>query len=129
LDQLAANDELDAARRFHAEHFLALALQADELPFGLPPPGWIEQIDRERANIVQAFDYLCQPATAEQAVRFGVQMAWYWRNRGPMAEGQTRIARAIELAPEQPMIETAYLLFGAVYLIGPSSGYPEAARL
>ncbi|MEZ4529999.1 MAG: helix-turn-helix domain-containing protein [Thermomicrobiales bacterium] len=129
LDQLAANDELDTAHRFHAEHFLALALQADELPFGLPPPGWVEQIDRERANIVQAFDYLCQPATAEQAVRFGVQMAWYWRNRGPMAEGQTRIARAIELAPEQPMIETAYLLFGAVYLIGPSSGYPEAARL
>lgn len=129
LDQLAANDELEAARRFHAEHFLALALQADELPFGLPPPGWVEEIDRERANIVQAFDYLCQPATAEQAIRFGIQMGWYWRNRGPMAEGQTRIAKVIEITPDVSTIEKAYLLFGAVYLIGPEIGYPEAARL
>jgi predicted ATPase/transcriptional regulator with XRE-family HTH domain len=118
LEQLHHEGEMDAAQRFHAEHFLALARNGFRPPYEQFSIDWLNRIDRERPNVVQAFDFLCQPETAEQAMRFAAPMAYFWRIKGPFSEGEPRIVRAIELAPAEPSVDKAHSLWCASYLLG-----------
>jgi predicted ATPase/DNA-binding XRE family transcriptional regulator len=129
LEQLRQDGELGAARRFHAEHFLALARRDHRPPYEPFLDEWLHRIDRERTNVVQAFDFLCQPETAQQALLFAVPMAYFWRTRGPFSEGQPRIVRAIDLAPEEPSVEKAHLLCSATYLLGLSPNQFDAYQI
>lgn len=122
LEQLEAEGELETARQFHAEYFLELVRRDFQPFYEVILPEWVVRIEAEYPNVVQAFDVLCHPETAEQAVSFAGPMALYWWRRGPLSDGQPRIARAIELAPEEPSIEKTQLLYGGAALLEFSPG-------
>lgn len=102
LEQLLASGELDDARHAHATHFLAFAELGATQPDEPIDDAWLAAAFAERHNLLAAFDALCQPETAELALRFAAAMGPYWWSAGPYAEGRPRLLRAIALAPVEP---------------------------
>ena len=84
-EQLARAGEVETARRFHAEHFLAFASQDAPRPDEPIPIEWVARLATEHPNLIAAFDYLCVPETAEQSLQFAAAMGPYWHTRGPFS--------------------------------------------
>ncbi len=101
---------------FHATHFLTFAQQDAPRPDEPIHDAWLAMIFGERHNLVPAFDFLCQPETAELGLQFAAAMGPYWDMEGPFAEGKQRLNRAIELAPPEPSVLKAHVLYWTSFL-------------
>ncbi len=128
LEQLVRTSELEAARRFHAEHFLEFASKDAPRPDELVRDAWIGRIMPEYSNLVPAFDAICSPETATQSARFAAALAPYWDYRGPIAEAAPRLKRALAIAPEGS-IDTLHAFCWTSFVLGTSSDYDGALNL
>jgi non-specific serine/threonine protein kinase len=103
LEQLAASDELEAARREHAEHFLALAERAVPAWWGPAPGAWLNRLEAERDNLREALAWAHESQLPEFECRLASALHWFWRSRGPVGEGrrwtEALLAGAEEVAP------------------------------
>jgi predicted ATPase/transcriptional regulator with XRE-family HTH domain len=127
LEQLAQNSELDAARRFHAVHYLAFASRYAPGPDELVRDDWCGEMTVELANLIPAFDELCTPQTAEESMRFAAALGPYWDYRGLHHEALPRIDRALAIAlPDPGTVKMRVLLWKSIMLT-PRGEY-QAAR-
>lgn len=126
LEQLTATDELEAARRFHATHFLEFASRDAPRPFDQVSNAWIARLATEHANLISAFDFLSVPLSAEQSLQFAAAMGPYWHTRGPFSEWQVRLDRTLDIAAPEPTILKAHVLFWASLIRGISPEYQPA---
>jgi non-specific serine/threonine protein kinase len=108
LDRLRSEDREAAARRRHAEAYLALAeTAAPHLP-GPDQPRWLDRLAPDYPNLRAAIRWAIDTGAADLALRFIAAMWRYWQQDG-------RLGDATELAEEA--------------LAMPGAELPTAARL
>jgi predicted ATPase/transcriptional regulator with XRE-family HTH domain len=123
LERLAQMNELDAARRFHASHFLEFVSRDAPRPDELVRETWIGQISPEHPNLIPAFDYLCVPETADQGVQFAAALGAYWDYCGPLSEAQPRLNRVLAISSPEPTLLKMNVLCWTSSIIGLSRDY------
>jgi predicted ATPase len=127
LERLDESGEADALRGRHAEHFLALAEEAEPHLFGVSPGKWLDQLEHEHDNLRAALDRLEVSGETELALRMAGALAEFWAVKGHLTEGRRRVESALA-ADERPTAARAKALNGAADLAN-GNGDPATARL
>jgi predicted ATPase/class 3 adenylate cyclase len=113
-ERLEASDEAEPLRRRHAEHFLALAEEAEpHLPAYRRE--WLEQLEHEHDNLRAALDWLETAGETQLALRLAGALSRFWLLRGHLAEGARRLETALR-ADARPTAARAKALAGASML-------------
>jgi predicted ATPase len=125
-ERLDASSEADEQRRRHAEHFLALAEEAE--PYAREvDAAWLDRLDREAGNLRAALDWLEASEETQLVLRLAGALMDYWGTKGYLAEGYRRLEDALA-ADVRPTAARAKALNAASDLaIG--HGDAAAARL
>lgn len=84
--------EADAARRGHAEHFLALA---EDLEPRRREPAALATIEQEYDNLRTALAFTAQAASPELQLRLAATLWRFWFTRGFLSEGRTHLEDAL----------------------------------
>ena len=129
-ERLGESGEAGDLRRRHAEHFLALAEEAEPyLEEGILPGGaeWLDQLDRELDNLRAALDQLAASGETEPVLRLAGALSDFWASRGHVSEGLRRLEAALR-ADKGPTAARAKALNGAAELAA-ISGDPTTMGL
>jgi tetratricopeptide (TPR) repeat protein len=97
-ERLDASGETESLRRQHAEHFLAIAEQANpELRSAsqMQSAAWLE---RDHDNLRSALRWFVERGQAEQGLRLGTALWPFWWMHGHLQEGRERLADVLALA-------------------------------
>ena len=90
----ASHAENTSARSAHAKVFLVLAEAASKELLGAEQRAWLTRLEADHDNLRAAFThYLNDAAGAEEALRLGSALRWFWFIRGLFDEG-TELAEA-----------------------------------
>jgi predicted ATPase len=114
-ERLAAAGEAEAIQRRHAEHFLAMAEEAEPHVLGTHPVDWLNRLEREHANIRAALDWLESSGETQLALRLSGALWEFWCLRAHYTEGIRRLATLLR-ADKQPTLARAKALTGATHL-------------
>ena len=128
LERLEMSGEADDLRRHHAEHFLALAEEAEPhlIREALGRGGaWQTRIQAELDNVRAALDRFEADGDGERALRMAGAVAWFWEERGPIAEGRRRLEWALA-ADDRPSIARANALGRLAMVAALMGDLPEA---
>ncbi|MFW6692207.1 ATP-binding protein [Streptomyces sp. MAR4 CNX-425] len=96
LERLAASGQLRNARNRHAEHFLALARQAEE---GLTRPQqaeWFQSLAPQHEDLLTALSHLESCGRRTEAARAALALYRFWLVRGHLVLGEQWLAKASE---------------------------------
>jgi predicted ATPase/DNA-binding CsgD family transcriptional regulator len=116
LERLAEAGELEDLRRWHAEHYLALAEQAEPLLRGPDERAWLDRLEAEHDNIRAALEWaLATPGAGRTALRLAGALAWFWLTRGYTSEGRRWLDRTLA-ADQEPTSARLKALNGAAWL-------------
>jgi len=99
-ERLAESGEADEVRRRHAEHFLALAEEAEPHLRG-DPKEWLDRLEPEHDNLRAALDHLEVAGETQLVLRLAGALTNFWTLRGHLAEGRRRVEDALA-ADERP---------------------------
>jgi DNA-binding CsgD family transcriptional regulator len=86
LEALVATQELEMARQVHAEYYLGLAevhLEGNGLVV------WLEQLEREYANLHAALQWALERPASEMALRLESALLHFWEGHQRLGEGRT----------------------------------------
>jgi predicted ATPase/DNA-binding SARP family transcriptional activator len=111
---LERSGDADVLRRRHAEHYLALAEEAEPHLRG-DPGTWLERLEREHDNLRAALDRLHAAGDALVEQRLAGALWRFWYLRGHLNEGRLRLERALA-ADEAGTPERAKVLIGATVM-------------
>jgi predicted ATPase len=98
FERLEASGETDAIHRSHAEHFLALAEEAEPhvIRESLRRQGeWTELVEADLDNFRAALDRLETEGDREAALRMAGALGWFWEEHGHAAEARRRLTWAL----------------------------------
>jgi len=124
---LEASGEAEQLERRHAQHFLALAEEADPNLRGSPKKEWLERLARDHDNLRAALDRLEAAGESELGLRLAGALQRFWYLRGHLAEGRRRLEGALR-NNERPTAARAKALNGASAL-AVAGGDGATARL
>jgi predicted ATPase/class 3 adenylate cyclase len=125
-ERLDAAAEADELRRRHAEHFLALAEEAEELAREVDTVT-LNRLEREADNVRAALDLLEASGETQLVLRLTAALDDFWGVMGYLGEGRRRLELALA-ADETPTAARAKALNAAADMaIG--HGDAAAARL
>jgi predicted ATPase/class 3 adenylate cyclase len=110
-ERLEDSGESEELRRRHAEHFLALAEEA-EPNLRQYSRAWLDRLEREHDNFRAALDRLEASGESQLALRFTGALSLFWDGRGHLAEGRRRLESALG-ADDRPTAARAKALNGA----------------
>ena len=114
-ERLAESEQGAGLRRRHADHYLALAEEAEpHLPAYDRP--WISRLENDHDNLRAAFDYFGAAGDGRSMQRLVGALGRFWFMRGYVSEGRTRAAAALA-ADDRPTPARAVALLGAT-LVG-----------
>jgi predicted ATPase len=94
-ERLEDSGEANELRRRHAQHFLALAEEAEPNLQGSPKKEWLERLAREHDNLRAALDWLEASGESELGLRLAGAVSPFWYLRGHLAEGRRRLESAL----------------------------------
>ena len=115
-ERLEESGEGEELRRHHAEHFLALAEEAEpHLPADRRE--WLDRLDREHDNLRTAFDWFESSTETQDALRLAAALSRFWFTRGHLVEGRRRLESALR-ADERPTAARAKALTKAAFMAG-----------
>jgi predicted ATPase/class 3 adenylate cyclase len=115
-ERLQESGEPDELRHRHAEHFLALAEEAEpHLPADRRQ--WFERLDHEHDNLRTAFDWFESSSEIQDALRLAGALSRFWFTRGHLLEGRRRLDSALR-ADERPTPARAKALTKAAFMGG-----------
>lgn len=96
LEKLATNDELETARRRHAQHFLSRALVAEDQCDQLPRAQWLARYGSAIDDVRDALRWAAaDPTHAALAVRLTVAAIPFWRQLFLVEECRVALDRAL----------------------------------
>jgi predicted ATPase/class 3 adenylate cyclase len=124
-ERLEASDESKDVSTRHAEHFLAMAEEA-EPHLRQEEDAWLDRLEAELDNVRGALGHFEASGEHDRALRLCAAFWWIWSLRGPLNEGLDRIPRALQQDP-RPMIARANALLGAADLAGDAGDF-DASR-
>jgi predicted ATPase len=114
-ERLEESGEAEQLRRRHAEHYLALAEEAEAHLYGPSAEDWLGRLEREHDNVRAALDRLEASGESTLALRLVGAVSDFWQIRGHLAEGGRRLERALQ-ADEDPTAARVKALNGAAEL-------------
>jgi predicted ATPase/DNA-binding CsgD family transcriptional regulator len=117
--KLEASGKAGAAKRAHAEYFLALAEEAEPKLLGPQEAQWYERLEEEHDNIRAALSYSLAGADPDLGLRLAGAIWWFWHRHGHLSEGRgwleeglTRGGRASAIARVKAMEGIGWLAYG-----------------
>ncbi|MCF3118820.1 winged helix-turn-helix domain-containing protein [Streptomyces arenae] len=128
MERLTELEDLAGVRERHLHHYLALAERAGPHLRGGDQRLWLARLDAEAANLRGALDEGLRRGSAEEAVRLGSALAWWWLLRGRLAEGRAALSAVLDLDPEGEHGELALLRDSFALLTGGAAGPDARAR-
>ena len=129
LEQLMGSNELEAARREHAVHFLTFAERAAAAWWGPAPGAWLDRLESERDNLQEALAWAREEHATEFACRLASALHWFWRSRGPVGEGRRWTEELLAGAGEVAPALRAVLMTDAADLAMTQGQFGRAAEL
>jgi predicted ATPase len=126
-ERLVDLGEAAKVERCHAEHFMALAEEAEPHLFGVSPAKWLDQLEHEHDNLRAALDRLQASGETQLALRMAGALAEFWAVKGHLTEGRRRVESAL-VADDRPTAARAKALNGAADLAN-GNGDPATAKL
>jgi predicted ATPase/class 3 adenylate cyclase len=114
MERLEGSDEMGALRRRHAEHYLALAEEA-EPHLRLYSQIWIDELEPEHDNLRAALDLFEASGETQLALRLVGSLTDFWFYRGHVVEARRRVERAL-VADDRPTSARARALISAADL-------------
>jgi predicted ATPase/DNA-binding CsgD family transcriptional regulator len=115
LDELARTEELEAARRAHANYYLSFVEEAESHLTGTDQKAWIKRLDREQDNLRTGLRWALERHEAEFAQRMAGALQPFWLTRGYWSEGRRWLEEALATDSEAtlPPAVRAKALYGA----------------
>jgi hypothetical protein len=127
-ERLEESGEAGDLRQRHAEHFLALAEEAEPHLFGRQESSdWLDRLGREHDNLRTALDHLVTSTEIQLALRLAGAVHVFWRDRAHFDEGRRRL-ESILRADESPTAARAKALNAAASMAGLSGDAATARR-
>ncbi|MGH2358181.1 MAG: ATP-binding protein, partial [Candidatus Limnocylindria bacterium] len=125
LERLAESVEADELRRRHAEHFVAVAEQAEPQLTQSSEAG--DRVARDHDNFRAALTWALKTDGAELGLRLGYALWRFWQQRGHLREGRDWFDRLLAL-PDAGVSHTARAkgLTGAAGIAYWQNDYPSA---
>ena len=96
LEKLEESKNAESVRRRHAEHFLALAEEAEPELWGPEDKAWLERLEAEHDNLRAALSWTLERREAEPALRLAGALWRFWITRGYYEEGRRWFEGALE---------------------------------
>ena len=113
LDESGEGEEL---RRRQAEHFLALAEEAEpNLRWSGSPGAWLDRLEVEQDNVRAALDRLVAAGESQLELLLAGALSRFWVMRGHLEEGRRRLEAALA-ADQSPTAARAKALNGAAVM-------------
>jgi len=97
-DRALAAGSCGAVAARHAEHFLALAVEAEPKLIGPDQARWLDRLEDDHVNLRVALDYLTEHDPT-QAVTLAGDLTWFWTIRGYASEALRRLDDVLRRAP------------------------------
>jgi predicted ATPase/transcriptional regulator with XRE-family HTH domain len=94
-EKLQESGEVADLRERHAQHFLAIAEQADRELRGSGQIPWVRRLDREHDNLRAALTHWEERGDLESGARLAGSLWRYWWFYGHQREGHTRLERVL----------------------------------
>ena len=113
LECLAAQGEMEATRRAHADYYLALAQEAEKELGGAQQAVWLEKLEQEHENLRAALNCFLERGEATSALRLCAAVWWFWSVRGHVSEGRHFLERALAGSADAAMVVRAKALNAA----------------
>jgi predicted ATPase/DNA-binding SARP family transcriptional activator len=112
-ERLERSEEASTLHRRHAEHFLALAEEAEPNLIGVGSHAdWLDRLERDHDNFRAALDWLEASGDTGGALRLTAALWRFWDLKGHLIDGRRHLERAIR-ADERPTAARAKALSGA----------------
>ncbi|MGI5166356.1 BTAD domain-containing putative transcriptional regulator [Spirillospora sp. CA-253888] len=125
LERLEEAGEAERVRRRHVERYVELAERAQAHLYGHSQKEWLEELDRESADLRAALDH----ADPSSALRLVNALSWYWFLRGRLLEARRTLEHVLETtAPDTPGHVEA-TVWRAGFALLTCDGTDEQARL
>ena len=115
-ERLQASDEAAELRRRHADHYLALAEEAEPHLRGPSPEDWVNRLGGEHDNLRAALDWFEASAAGEQALRLAGALDEFWCAREHWPEGRRYLERLLNGVDGGSTRVRAKALIGAAHL-------------
>ena len=106
VEQLDYAGEADAVHRRHADHYLALAEEAER---HLRSGGSLARLEAEHDNLRAALDRLRSAADPEGALRLAAALREFWQRIALVVEGRRRLEDALDADQEPTAIRVSAL--------------------
>jgi predicted ATPase len=116
-EKLEESGEAEGIKRAHAQHFLALAEEAEPELNGPDQLEWLERLEAEHDNMRAALAWALEFGETELALRLGNGLWWFWYVRGHISEGRVWLEAALEGDGDVSVAERAWALTGAGVLM------------
>jgi predicted ATPase/class 3 adenylate cyclase len=113
-ERLEGSGESEELRRRHADHFLALAEEAEPNLRGSPGK-WLDRLEHEHDNLRAALDQFQIGGESELLLRLAGALSRFWYMRGHLAEGRRRLGSALR-TDQHPTAARAKALLGAAVI-------------
>lgn len=123
-----SSEELDEARRRHADHFLDVARSAARGFDGPQQAALLDQLGRDSANFAAAVGYAVDRSDAASALRLCLSLRFYWYVRGSLSDGRALFARALAIPEVEPLLRARGLVECAA-LARHQGSYDESAGM
>jgi non-specific serine/threonine protein kinase len=129
IERLAADGELDGARRRHAAFFLKLAEEADPELGGERLEFWLEQLEQEHDNLRAGLRWSLEAGEEETSLRLVRSLWWFWYLHGYYQEGRDWMSRVLAATSPAASQYRARALVGAGVLAFLQCEYAPAQEL
>ncbi len=95
LDKLEESDEVEEARRRHAEFFLGIAEKTEMEMRGAEQATWLDRLEAEHDNLRGALSWALERGEPELGLHMAVAFWWFWEARGYFDEGRRWLEQAL----------------------------------
>jgi predicted ATPase/class 3 adenylate cyclase/Tfp pilus assembly protein PilF len=111
-EKLEESKEAEKFKRAHAEHFLALAEEANPEIKGADQLRWLRRLEAEHDNIRAALGWALQRGETEVALGLGCALWRFWFVRGHYSEGRRWLEEALAMDQRAALEARAMALAG-----------------
>jgi predicted ATPase len=122
-ERLDESGEAEQLRRRHAEHFLALAQEAEPSIVGVRPGEWLDLLEHEHDNMRAALS--CLRGSPLQ-LRLAAALWRFWLDRGYLSEGRAWLKAALTQPEDASAEDLSRALRGASALARLQGDFQEA---